>query len=63
MIEELIQTMPEDKKADETLYKKRLEICKNCDSLNGGMCTRCGCYAELRALQKVRKCPHEVPKW
>ncbi len=62
-IEELIQTMPEDKKADATLYRSRLDICKSCDDLNNGMCTRCGCYVELRALQKVRKCPHETPKW
>ncbi len=62
-IKELIETMPEDKKADDTLYRQRLDICKSCDELINGMCGKCGCYVELRALQKVRRCPHEDRKW
>ncbi|MBQ7834476.1 MAG: hypothetical protein IJ385_01715 [Ruminiclostridium sp.] len=62
-IDELIMTMPEDKKADDTLYRQRLDICKSCDELINGMCGKCGCYVELRALQKVRRCPHELKKW
>ena len=27
-VRELIETMPEDKKADDTLYRQRLDICK-----------------------------------
>lgn len=62
-VRELIETMPEDKKADDTTYRQRLNICKNCDELINGMCGKCGCYVELRALQKVRRCPHENRKW
>lgn len=62
-IEELIMTMPEEKKADESLYNQRLAICKECDELINGMCGKCGCYVELRALQKIRKCPNDRPKW
>jgi len=62
-IEELIMTMPEEKKADDTLYRQRLSICKECDELINGMCGKCGCYVELRALQKIRKCPNDIPKW
>lgn len=62
-IDELIMTMPEEKKADEKLYRQRLNICKECDELINGMCGKCGCYVELRALQKIRRCPHELKKW
>lgn len=62
-IDELIMIMPEDKKADAALYRHRLDICMCCDELINGMCTKCGCYVELRALQKIRRCPHELKKW
>ena len=62
-IDEIILAMPDDKKADCTLYTQRLSICKSCDELTDGMCLKCGCYVELRALQKIRRCPHEDRKW
>lgn len=62
-ISELIEATPEEKKTDKSTYDKRLSICKECDELIEGMCRKCGCYVELRALQKVRKCPHENRKW
>lgn len=62
-IDELIMAMPEDKKADDNLYRQRLDLCKECDELINGMCSKCGCYVELRALQKIRHCPHENRKW
>jgi len=62
-VRELIETMPEDKKADDTTYRQRLSICKECSELINGMCGKCGCYVELRALQKVRRCAHEDRKW
>lgn len=62
-VRELIEAMPEDKKADDTLYRQRLSICKECSELINGMCGKCGCYVELRALQKIRHCPHENRKW
>ena len=62
-IDELKMTMSEEKKADDKLYHKRLDICIGCDELINGMCAKCGCYVELRALQKIRRCPHELRKW
>lgn len=62
-IDELKMTMSEDKKADDVLYHQRLDICLGCDELINGMCAKCGCYVELRALQKIRRCPHELKKW
>ena len=41
-VRELIETMPEDKKADDTTYRQRLSICKECDELINGMCGKCG---------------------
>lgn len=32
-IKENIELIPDEKKADEALYKKRLEICTECDCL------------------------------
>ncbi len=62
-IDQMIQAMPEEQKADEETYNYRLSKCKQCDSLNSGMCGKCGCYVELRALKKNQKCPHEIKKW
>lgn len=43
-------------KVDEKQYKLRLEKCKNCDYLISGMCLKCGCYVEIRALLKDKHC-------
>ena len=47
----------------EDLYEKRLGICSSCERLMSGMCRLCGCFVELRAVQKVRKCPDLPAKW
>ncbi len=62
-IDQMILAMPEEQKADEETYRFRLSQCKACDSLNSGMCGKCGCYVELRALKKNQRCPHEDKKW
>lgn len=43
-IKENIELIPDEKKAVEALYKKRLEICTECDCLINGMCSKCGCF-------------------
>ena len=53
----------EDLKVDQRAYEKRLNICSTCDRLMNGMCRLCGCFVELRAVQKVRKCPDLPAKW
>ena len=58
-----IQRMDEDLKVDQRAYEKRLNICSTCDRLMNGMCRLCGCFVELRAVQKVRKCPDLPAKW
>ena len=58
-----IQRMDEELKVDQQIYEKRLNICSTCDRLMNGMCRLCGCFVELRAVQKVRKCPDLPAKW
>lgn len=58
-----IQRMEEELKVDQQTYEKRLNICSSCDHLMNGMCILCGCFVELRAVQKVRKCPNLPAKW
>ena len=58
-----IKNYPEEKRVTEHIYKHRLEICSNCDELINGMCRKCGCYVELRALKKKAFCPSVPEKW
>lgn len=60
-LQEYIANLDEDIKASETLYEERLGICRQCDMLLEGMCRKCGCYVELRAVMAVKNCPDK--KW
>lgn len=62
-IRELIAAIPEEKRAEEREYRRRLEICRRCGSLGEGTCGRCGCFVELRAAKKDMHCPHEKHYW
>ena len=62
-VKEYIQLIPKEKKTEETLYRKRLEACEQCDCLINGMCSKCGCFAEVRAAYKHNRCPHENRLW
>ena len=43
--------------AGEDLYRSRLEICRSCDKLIGGMtCQECGCFVQFRARHKSASC-------
>lgn len=58
-IRDYIDNLDPDIKADEELYEKRLEICKECGLLLQGMCRSCGCYVELRAAMMKNGCPRK----
>ncbi|MBR6402667.1 MAG: hypothetical protein IKS48_04725 [Eubacterium sp.] len=60
-IEQYIQRMGSDMRADDDIYRRRLDICKECDKLIQGTCQACGCYVELRAAAKTGRCPKK--KW
>lgn len=59
MIEKYKSAIKEDDKVSEAIYEHRLSICKECEKLNEGTCSACGCYVELRALAKVSGCPYK----
>ena len=48
-------------RVDDAEYERRLTICQDCDYLNAGTCSACGCYVELRAISKTGRCPYK--KW
>lgn len=62
-IAELVKALPEDMKAEEGEYRRRLDICRKCYSLQEGICGECGCFVELRAAKKKMYCPSERHLW
>ena len=62
-IRELIDLLPEEKRAGTEETERRLKFCRQCDHLQNGMCVLCGCYVELRAAKRLMKCPDVPNKW
>lgn len=58
-----IKKVPEEKRADEETYKRRLQICRSCEELSNGICAKCGCFVELRALNPNAYCASEKKYW
>lgn len=50
-------------RVSQEVYERRLHICGSCENLTRGMCRLCGCYVELRAALRVRKCPALPSRW
>lgn len=62
-LSEYISCIDADLKVDDSTYNSRLALCKDCDNLVSGMCTKCGCYVELRAVMKKNYCADVQKKW
>lgn len=62
-LNQYICNYPVELRVDDSVYKERLDICLDCGELENGMCAKCGCYVELRALKKNTSCPFVPPKW
>lgn len=62
-IQSYLQRLSEENKVPDAVYQRRLETCKACPWLLSGMCRQCGCYVELRAAVKARKCPDVPQRW
>ena len=63
-IKEYISTISPELKVSSEIYQNRLEECRKCDNLISGMCLKCGCYTEVRAVFKDKKCPdYDNRKW
>ena len=60
-LQDYIDNLDIDIKAEKDLYEERLDICTMCDLLLEGMCRTCGCYVELRAAISKNYCPNK--KW
>lgn len=58
-----IAAYPPEKRVADSVYKARLEQCRSCEHLYQGMCRKCGCFVELRALKPHMDCPAVPPKW
>ena len=59
----VIEDIPEEEKTTQDEYTRRLEICKNCESLISGMCVLCGCYVEVRAAKRNQSCVKSRDVW
>ncbi|MBQ4353773.1 MAG: hypothetical protein IJC71_02655 [Clostridia bacterium] len=63
-IQTRIEKLSPGDKADEDLYRTRLDACRDCDHLISGICMKCGCYVEFRAAFRKMKCPNAADrKW
>lgn len=63
-VKDYINNLDSEFKVEEVIYNSRLEKCKSCDFLISGMCLKCGCYAEIRAVFKDKQCPNfDNQKW
>ncbi len=58
-----IRNLNPELKVPEETYRKRLDLCRDCDELISGMCRICGCYVELRAVMRKNSCPAVHPRW
>ena len=58
-IQELIASLSPEEKAGEEEYRRRLDVCRECEKLQNGMCLSCGCFVQVRAAKKGESCPWE----
>lgn len=57
-----IKSMKGVKLAEDSVYKARLNVCRNCEKLEyGSTCMACGCVVQARAVLKDGRCP--MKKW
>ena len=58
-----IEGLDDSDRVSQSVYEERLHQCGQCENLIKGMCRICGCYVELRAALRVRKCPGIPCRW
>ena len=62
-VRDYVARLPLEDKVSDEIYEKRLSVCRECDYLVQGTCQMCGCYVEMRAAMRVRKCAAFPAKW
>lgn len=58
-----LDSFDKDIRVSDVEYEERLAKCRQCGNLREGICGKCGCFVEARALRKLGTCPHEEPRW
>lgn len=56
-VKDYINNLDSALKVSNEIYQRRLSFCRACDYLISGMCRKCGCYVEIRAVLKDKCCP------
>ena len=62
-IYEYIENIPQEQKAEPSIYESRVNICRSCDHLVNGMCELCGCFVEVRAAKIMQHCAKSSDIW
>ena len=62
-LREYVESIPDEERAEEALYRMRLEVCRKCDQLMQGVCRQCGCFVEARAARRAQSCPAVPSRW
>lgn len=63
IVAEYIETLPEESRVPDDVYRTRLALCEACEALHNGTCARCGCYVEARAAKRSLSCPAVPAQW
>lgn len=63
----ILELTEDNRKAEDSLYRQRLQVCRSCEKLSAtgeeiGTCMACGCFVELRAALKDSRCPYKFWK-
>lgn len=62
-IPEFLATIDEDSRVSDEEYTTRLNLCFECEELVFGVtCKYCGCFVQMRAVNKLRHCPNPLHK-
>lgn len=63
-VTDYLSNLDDSLRVGDNVYDERLSCCKRCENLISGMCLKCGCYVEIRAALKGKRCPDfDNPKW
>ncbi|MDO5291660.1 MAG: DUF6171 family protein [bacterium] len=54
-----IHGLSNKERTPEAEFQKRLSICRECKWLEEATCGACGCFVEVRAAVKKKKCPYK----
>ena len=63
IVSDYVDSLPEEAKVPDPIYRQRLAVCESCPRLADGMCLDCGCYVEARAAKAGLKCPGVPSRW